>query len=819
MVDKSRARSIQKSSPEREKQGQNKNRSYSDPSAQPEWLNQALETPSRARPEDILALQHRFGNQVVQRVLDSTVQRQPVTNEQGHLRQDIAAEIKAASQGGQSLSAPVRENMSQQLGHDFKNVRIHTGRKADTLSRELQARAFTLGNNIFFSQGAYDPQSEQGRHTLTHELTHVVQQSGGSGSGALKLGKPEDQYEKEADRVAANREAASKARLAAGAGVVQRFPSWKTIKSSLGFKSSDGSGSTTQTTQQGGTTNTAPQQPAEIIPTGLTAEIWKKMKSYGVTDSDTWTNFSGNRKTVIKEAVENNETKLAKLLIEGAKSNDWPKNSTGADLASMDVIKKILVSRSLKITDWNGIATERRRTILGCFTGDEEALGNELITASKNNHWPKDGADADIINKDKIKSIKDELKSSLTTWSKFTQGQRGVILTAHNSDPAKALELAKAAASKSWPKDGSDNDIANYTKWNEIKAAIPSITPKQWNSINAADRGIILSAPNVAEKAKLIKQSAYGNAKTDTKLEKIGEFAEHPVIEGLSGTAGTASSITGAMDNSKTSGIIGATADAGDTFLQGVSMLGAFSKYRRGKRMDKGALSSRAAQSLGKKQKREGIWGMAQGTLGLGGSISSLVGNISKGHNPDQDEEKGTSSVTDKVSGSFAIGAGALGSIKGGMGLFKSFRRSSKASKFVKENATGDEETLSNIASLTKKKQNRLGRFFETFKGVSTVLGGVSSIMGNDIFGSVMGGLGLAGGIGQAIATKAGEPKEDELNGRADDLVRLLGAGNADAIKFAKEVLNIKGVTDWPAWVNEDPEAVKELIKSKLSKH
>ncbi len=91
--------------------------------------------------------------------------------------------------------------------------------------------------------------------------------------------------------------------------------------------------------------------------------------------------------------------------------------------------------------------------------------------------------------------------------------------------------------------------------------------------------------------------------------------------------------------------------------------------------------------------------------------------------------------------------------------------------------------------------------------------------MGDDVFGSVMGGLGLAGGIGQAIATKAGEPKEDELNGKADDLVRLLRAGNADAIKFAKEVLNITGVTDWPAWVNEDPAAVKELIKSKLSKH
>lgn len=208
MAEKSRARSIEKSSLEREKQRQNKNRYDSGQSAQPEWLNQAIETPSRARPEDILALQRRFGNQAVQRVLDATVQRQAVADEQGQLRQDIATEIRNASQGGQPLPATVRESMGQQLGHDFSDVRIHTGSQADTLNRQLQARAFTLGNSIFFSQGAFDAQTARGRHTLAHELTHVVQQAGGSKGGPLKLGKPDDGYEKEADRVAASRAAA-----------------------------------------------------------------------------------------------------------------------------------------------------------------------------------------------------------------------------------------------------------------------------------------------------------------------------------------------------------------------------------------------------------------------------------------------------------------------------------------------------------------------------------------------------------------------------------------------------------------------------------
>jgi len=851
MAEKSRAQSVQQSSSEREKQGQNKNPGYSNSSAQPEWLGQALEMPSRARPEDVLALQRRFGNQVVQRVLDSTIQRQPVANKDGRLRQDIAAEIQSASQGGQPISGTLREEMSQQLGHDFSTVRIHTGRRADTLARQLQARAFTLGNSIFFSQGAYDPQSAAGRHTLAHELTHVVQQSGSSAGGPLKLGQPDDRYEQEADRVAASQVSASESGLAAGAGAVQRLPSWKKIKGFFGSSSSGGQGggspaptvqqggspAPTSTVQQGGspapvpqqggtttttTTTTPPQQPVEPVPQDVTLEDWQKLKANGVPDIAAWDRFSEEGKQTIFLALASSPG-LVQFLVECAKHDQWPVHPAGADLWSLTLIDKLFVPEKITVAAWN-LLGERRTPIVDCLSNSAVPLGYELITAARKNYWPKNGADADILQKDVIVKIKNKLKTPLSVWGAFAVGKRAVILDAQAADADRAAELAKAAAAGVWPKDGAGQDLTAYAPWGLVKDAVPALTPAQWNKFDMASRGNILSAATQEEKKRLIYQARSARKSQSTRLEKAGEFFENPIIEGISGTAGTASSITGAMENDKASGIVGASADAADTLVQGFSLLGSISKYRRGSRLDQKGLTSRAAQTQGKKEKRAGLWGMAQSTLGLGGSISSMTGNISKGNNPDKDEESGFSETTDKVSGSFAIGAGAMGSVKGGMGLFRSFRRSSKTKGFIQENATGDAKKLSDIASFTQSKQNRLGRFFETFKGVSTVLGGVASIIGDDVFGSVMGGLGLAGGIAQAVSTKVGAPNETELEQKAADLVGLLQAKNAEAIRFAKEVLNIKDVTPdtpdgWAEWAAEDPQAAKNLIKSKLSKH
>jgi len=89
---------------------------------------------------------------------------------------DLEANITAARGGGQPLPDSVRSSLEPQLGHDFSQVHIHTDTKANKLSQQLGAEAFTTGNDIFFTEKAYQPGSKSGRHLIAHELTHVVQQ-------------------------------------------------------------------------------------------------------------------------------------------------------------------------------------------------------------------------------------------------------------------------------------------------------------------------------------------------------------------------------------------------------------------------------------------------------------------------------------------------------------------------------------------------------------------------------------------------------------------------------------------------------------------
>jgi len=91
--------------------------------------------------------------------------------------EDLEANINAARGTGQPLPDSIRTSLEPQLGHDFSQVHIHTDAKADTLSRQLSAEAFTTGNDVFFRDGAYQPSSDSGKKLIAHELTHVVQQS------------------------------------------------------------------------------------------------------------------------------------------------------------------------------------------------------------------------------------------------------------------------------------------------------------------------------------------------------------------------------------------------------------------------------------------------------------------------------------------------------------------------------------------------------------------------------------------------------------------------------------------------------------------
>jgi hypothetical protein len=79
--------------------------------------------------------------------------------------------------GGRPLEENTQRFMEQRIGHDFSRVRVHTDGEAASSARQLNAHAYTVGTNIYFNEGRYNPYDMQGRKLLAHELTHVVQQS------------------------------------------------------------------------------------------------------------------------------------------------------------------------------------------------------------------------------------------------------------------------------------------------------------------------------------------------------------------------------------------------------------------------------------------------------------------------------------------------------------------------------------------------------------------------------------------------------------------------------------------------------------------
>jgi hypothetical protein len=76
---------------------------------------------------------------------------------------------------GQRLPPAERAFMQDRLGHDFGSVRVHTGAQAAAAADAVEARAFTLGNDVVFGAGQYAPGTASGRRLLAHELTHVAQ--------------------------------------------------------------------------------------------------------------------------------------------------------------------------------------------------------------------------------------------------------------------------------------------------------------------------------------------------------------------------------------------------------------------------------------------------------------------------------------------------------------------------------------------------------------------------------------------------------------------------------------------------------------------
>jgi Domain of unknown function (DUF4157) len=103
---------------------------------------------------------------------------------------------------GKPLDPGIRASMEHHFRQDFSRVRIHAGSHAAESATAVNALAYTVGANVVFGAGEYQPETSAGKGLLAHELAHVIQQGQGGVGGAMQINAPNDPAEQEAERAA-----------------------------------------------------------------------------------------------------------------------------------------------------------------------------------------------------------------------------------------------------------------------------------------------------------------------------------------------------------------------------------------------------------------------------------------------------------------------------------------------------------------------------------------------------------------------------------------------------------------------------------------
>ncbi|MFI9271545.1 DUF4157 domain-containing protein [Kitasatospora sp. NPDC052896] len=154
----------------------------------------------------LLHLQATVGNAAVGRRLRRAGRlAAPGEHRSGHPAEPAAVQRSAVHDvlrsPGRPLDEATRAEMESRFGADFSEVRIHDDSAAKASAADIGARAYTTGHHVVIGAGGAD------KHTLAHELTHVIQQSQGPVAGTdigdgLRVSDPADRFEREAESTA-----------------------------------------------------------------------------------------------------------------------------------------------------------------------------------------------------------------------------------------------------------------------------------------------------------------------------------------------------------------------------------------------------------------------------------------------------------------------------------------------------------------------------------------------------------------------------------------------------------------------------------------
>jgi len=116
----------------------------------------------------------------------------------------VQSAIDSARGSGRPLDRSTRSRLEPALGGSLADVRVHEDARAAGLARAVSARAFAVGNDVFFASGEFRPGSSGGDALIAHEAVHTFQQRGAPANGRLTMSDPADPFEREASAIAAS---------------------------------------------------------------------------------------------------------------------------------------------------------------------------------------------------------------------------------------------------------------------------------------------------------------------------------------------------------------------------------------------------------------------------------------------------------------------------------------------------------------------------------------------------------------------------------------------------------------------------------------
>jgi hypothetical protein len=144
----------------------------------PAELKRATSVPQRPFQSTVYQvhmLQRTIGNQAMLRLLAQRAETGTAESAGAQAPASVPPSVALdLNKSGQPLDSLTREFMESRFGYDFGKVRVHTGEDAAASTREMGARAYTVGRDVVFGEGRYAPSTNEGKQLLAHELAHVV---------------------------------------------------------------------------------------------------------------------------------------------------------------------------------------------------------------------------------------------------------------------------------------------------------------------------------------------------------------------------------------------------------------------------------------------------------------------------------------------------------------------------------------------------------------------------------------------------------------------------------------------------------------------